>query len=71
MLQNSLLVKYDVNNITHRKAYYHFQNKFKWHPKAPRFIVEPPFLDVPTMIQSKLLSYYLKQEFTNRKKETL
>lgn len=67
MLQNNLLVKFDVNNVEHRKVYFNFWKNMKWDAKAPRFEVEQPYLDVPSMIQSKLVQYYQKQEFTKTK----
>jgi hypothetical protein len=47
-----------------------FIKKQKWDSKCPRFILEHPFLDVPTMIQNKLIQYYLKQEFKQVKPKT-
>jgi hypothetical protein len=70
MLQNKLLVNFDVGNVEHRKYFNMFIKKQKWDSKCPRFILEHPFLDVPTMIQNKLIQYYLKQEFKQVKPKT-
>jgi hypothetical protein len=70
MLQNKMLVNFDANNVEHRKHFKTFFIQHKWHNKSPRFILENPFLDVPTMIQNKLMQYYLKQEFTQVKPKT-
>jgi hypothetical protein len=70
MLQNKLLVNFDANNIEHRKYFKTFFTKNKWDQKSPRFILEQPFLDVPTMIQNKLMQYYLKHDFKQEKPKT-
>lgn len=63
MLQTNPLVQFDASNVEHRKAYFKFFKQSKWGPTGPRFILETPFLDVPTMAQSRLVDYYMKKEF--------
>lgn len=63
MLQANPLVEFDASNVEHRKAYNKFFRQNKWGSTGPRFILETPFLDVPTMAQSKLVDYYMKKEF--------
>jgi hypothetical protein len=55
-------VVFDVNNKEHRKAYYKFFKKQAWG-KSPRFVLEWPHPDIPSMIQHKLMNHYLKNDF--------
>ena len=63
MLQKNMLVSFDANNVEHRKYFKTFFIQHKWDKESPRFILENPFLDIPTMIKNKLMEYYLKKEF--------
>ena len=63
MLQTNPLVKFDANKIEHRKQYHEFFKRNAWGASGDRFILETPFMDVPTMIQNKMVSYYMSKEF--------
>lgn len=51
-------VKFDPSNADHLKAFKHLRDFGKW-PNGNKFILEWPFLDVPTMAQSKIVSHAL------------
>lgn len=63
MLHSPLFVEFDVKNTTHRQHYHYFMRNLKWRPSAPRFILESPFVNIPLMMQHKLLEYYLDNEY--------
>ena len=39
----------------------------KWRPSAPKFVLESPFVNIPLMIQHKLLEFYLNSEYKENK----
>jgi hypothetical protein len=39
----------------------------KWRPSSPRFVLESPFVNIPLMIQHKLLEFYLNSEYKENK----
>jgi hypothetical protein len=56
-------IKFDVENVEHKKHFYKFLLKNKWDKKAPLFLLEDDWLDVPNMILYKLTLHNLKKEF--------
>lgn len=48
-------VEFDVTNEQHRAAYFHLLNYRKW---IMHFELEEPWLELPAMIERKLLNYY-------------
>lgn len=49
---------FDASNPAHRKAYMEFRKNGKWGDSL-RFKLEGEHISVPTMINQKLLDYYL------------
>ena len=70
LLQSIPQVRFDKNNVEHRRHFYRFLNESKWG-NSPRFILETPFLDIPSMIQSKMLHHYMENEFAIKPKKTI
>ena len=62
---NREVVSFDVNDKTHRKAYDTYAKTKCWGTCPFRFRLERPYLDVVTMIESKMIAYYTGQEFVN------
>jgi hypothetical protein len=60
-------VNFDVNNKKHREAFHIFLKDNTWSKTRTRFILEHPFVDIPSMIHNKLLNYYLTKEFNKEK----
>lgn len=67
MIQHNVPVTFDAKNKDHRNAFYIFNTKHTWGKTNIRFILEQPFVDIPSMIQSKLLQYYMSNEFKKEK----
>ena len=55
-------VAFDVNNINHRKSYAYFVGNTKWAENSPLFILEATYPSMQSMIESKLLKYYLAND---------
>lgn len=67
MLHAPILLEFDVKNTTHRQHYHYFMKNMKWRPSAPKFVLESPFVNIPLMIQHKLLEFYLNSEYKENK----
>ena len=63
MLHGPILVEFNAKDTNHRKHFQYFMTKSKWSPDAPRFALENPFVNIPLMIQHKLLEFYLTNEY--------
>lgn len=61
---NQLPVKFDPNEINHRAAFYKFLKTYAWGADSIRFVLESPYVDVPSMIQIKLLNWYMDNELS-------
>lgn len=57
---------FDANNAKHRAAYNDFLRNQSWRDSPYQFICEEPYLDLPTNINAKLLTYYLNREFSTK-----
>lgn len=55
-------IKFDASNQQHRAAYFHLLKYRKW---IMYFELEGSWLEVPAMIERKLLDYYFEQEQLN------
>jgi len=67
MLHAPILVEFDAKNTTHRQHFQYFMTENRWRPSAPRFALQNPFVNVPLMIQHKLLEFYLTNEYKDVK----
>ena len=67
MIKINAPVNFDVTNKEHRKAFSQFIKDNTWSKTTTRFVLEHPFIDIPSMIQHKLLNYYLTSEFKKEK----
>lgn len=56
-------ILFEPKNEFHRRMYLCFVEYGQWMPESPKFVLESPFMNVPLMIQSKLLNHYLNKEF--------
>jgi hypothetical protein len=54
---------FDAENEEHRRAYFTYINSRSWDGCKFRFIVEEPYVDLPTNIDRKMISYYIAREF--------
>ena len=54
-------IRFDPANAEHRQKYAHFIVKGRW-PDDIRFVLEDPFHTVPTMMERRLVEYFLKQQ---------
>lgn len=61
------LVSFDVNNAEHRKWYAEFVKYRTWGRCPVRFLSESLDQDLVSYIETKMLGYYVKQEFSNGK----
>jgi hypothetical protein len=66
MLHAPVLIEFDAKNTTHRQHFHYFMKNNKWRESAPRFVLESPFVNVPVMIQQKLLEFYLNNEYKEK-----
>ena len=55
---------FDPANPCHRASYYDFVKNQSWRNSPYQFICEDPYLDLPSNINAKLLTYYLDREFS-------
>ena len=60
-------VVFDPTNVAHRTAYKNFRRRDAWGD-APRFVLDDQFNNVPDMIASRLLDYYMSIEFATQPK---
>ena len=58
---------FDPKNKDHRRWFAEFQSKGTWGKCPVRFMVPEDQGDLITMIQRKLIDYYVKKEFGNGK----
>jgi hypothetical protein len=56
-------VSFDPSNRQHRKWFAEFQRKGTWGHCPVRFIVSDDHGDLITLIQRKLIGYYVDKEF--------
>lgn len=56
-------VVFDANNTNHRKYYAEFTKYSTWGRCPVRFIMSDDSNDLVTMIQRKLVEYYVVKEF--------
>ena len=63
MIKTIAPVNFDVTNVEHRKSFHNFVKDNSWSNSNVRFILEMPFVDIPSMIRHKLLNYYMNKEF--------
>ena len=54
---------FDADNKQHRKWFREFQNAGTWGRCPVRFIVSDDHGDLVTLIQRRLIQYYVKREF--------
>lgn len=52
-------VTFDPSNKTHREAYHKFLVERKWYM---HFKIESPWLELPAMIDEKLLLWYMEKD---------
>ena len=58
---------FDASNEEHRRVAKVFFDTSSWKHTNTRFIVERPYIDVVSMIQSKMIEYYTSREFDDVK----
>ena len=71
MLKSFLLARpyalFDAANAEHRSAYRSYLKTNSWADCPFQFVLEEPFLDLPSNINDKLVRYYMKTEFAKTK----
>ena len=67
MIKVNTPVDFDVKNPEHRQVFHTFIKENTWGKTKTRFVLEHPYVDIPTMIQNKLLDFYLTKEFNKEK----
>lgn len=67
MLKTFLLARpyaiFDAANVEHRRAYQTYLRTGTWADCDFQFVLEEPFLDLPSNINDKLVRYYINSEF--------
>jgi len=63
-LHNRPLVVFEPANTDHRKWFAEFNRSSKWGDCPVRFVVEDDNGDLVTMIQRRLIQYYVSREFS-------
>lgn len=61
-------VIFDAANKDHRRWFAEFQRKGTWGRCPVRFIIADDYGDLITMIQQRLIQYYVNKEFKLPKK---
>jgi len=61
-------VLFDPNNKDHRRWFMHFNKYYTWGRCPVRFIIEDDHGDLVSMIQRKLIRYYVDKEFKKKEK---
>ena len=56
-------VVFDAKNKDHRRWFADFQRKSSWGQCPVRFVVDDDNGDLITMIQRRLIQYYVEKEF--------
>lgn len=59
-------VPFDATNKNHRKWFSDFQKNKTWGKCPVRFIITDDAGDLLTMIQQRLIRYYVDKEFTSK-----
>ena len=67
---NRPLISFDVENPDHRKWFAEFVKYNTWGKCPVRFLAENLDQDLVSHINSKMLAYYIRQEFENVKNKT-
>jgi len=71
MLKTFLLSRpyavFDASNKEHRQAYYDYLTTKSWHGCKFQFVLEEPFLDLPSNVNQKMVEYYVQEEFGCKK----
>ena len=62
-LHSRPFVVFDSSNKDHRKWFAEFNRSAKWGNCPVRFVVEDDNGDLVTMIQRRLIQYYVSREF--------
>ena len=57
------VVTFDPSNAAHRRAVNTYIRTGGWGAVPMRFLLENPYLDIPTMVSARLLDYYMGREF--------
>lgn len=55
-------VMFDATNVEHRKMYAEFLKTRSWGKTPVKFELEPEWADIVSMIEHKMLKYYVNQE---------
>ena len=66
-LQKTPMAQFDPTNIVHRQCYHSFITHRTWSKSKFRFILEDTYIDIPSMINDKLIKHYLDCEFKTKK----
>jgi hypothetical protein len=66
-LHSRPFVVFDPENKNHRTWFAEFNASTKWGNCPVRFLVEDDNGDLVTMIQRRLIQYYVNKEFGNKK----
>jgi hypothetical protein len=62
------IVAFDENNPKHREEYYKFTVKRSWGHSPVRFMADDgASTNLVSHVSGKMLSYYVKKEFKNKK----
>jgi len=61
-------VIFDPSNKDHRRWFAQFQRELSWGHCPVRFVVDDDVGDLITMIQRRLIAYYVDREFGPEKK---
>ncbi len=62
-------IEFNPGNPEHLQDYYEFRKNRRWR-NGCSYILEFPYLDMPSMINSKIVDHFLK-EFANEQTEDL
>lgn len=66
-IKNRPQTLFDVTNAEHRQAYFEYRKHNSWQKCKYQFVIEDTYIDLPSMIDNKLVNYYLNNEFTTKK----
>ena len=58
---------FDPDNRNHRSWYHNFVNSGSWGHCPVRFVIPDDHGNVVTMIQRRLVEYYVKKEFKRKR----
>lgn len=72
MLKTWLLTRpyalFDASNPLHRQAYFDYIQTKSWVGCPYQFVLEEPYLELPSCINQKMVEYYMGQEFARKTK---